>query len=374
MLTRTALGRLQALADRDDRTLTMYVDVDQTRPSNRKRGWLVQAESMLKELKGEHDGDPALERAAGRAREVLSGIEPEGRTAMVVVNPGAGVAEVHQLRVPLPSGAWWEIGAHLRPLVEAMDEYERYAVVLTDKKRARIFTIYMGEITEHSDLWSPTSSKVSGTAKDERWSQARQQRHHEQEVAWHAKRIVEALQELSLRLRFDRLIVAGPIEAASVVAKLLPKRLHGKLVETIPMAVGASPQEVLERVAAVQERMEREDELRMVEGLLAELHESGRAVSGLEAVCRAVSEARVWRLFYVRGFSARGVECTACGAISPGGPEACPVCGGEVRAVRHLVDRLAQTVLDQAGQVEMVAGEAARRLEEVGGIAALLRY
>ncbi len=374
MLTKTTLARLQALSDRDDMTLTAYLDIDQNDPSNRKRGFLVRAEALFKELRASAPDDAALDAAVKQALDLLGNLAPQGKTALAVVNPAAGVAEVAQLKVALPHGAWWKVGAHLRPLLEAMDEYERYAVVLTDKKRARIFTIYMGEINEHEDLWSPTEGKIAGTAKDERWSQARQQRHHEQQVALHAKRVVDALQELSQRLRFDRLIVAGPTEAASTVAKLLPKRLHGKLVETIPLPINAGPQEVLEKVRSVQERMERQHELEMVEALASELHESGKAVSGLEAVCRAVSEARVWRLFYVRGFHADGVECTACGALSPGAPGSCPVCGSAVRPTEHLVDRLAQAVLEQAGQVEMVAGPAAERLEKMGSIAALLRY
>jgi len=178
----------------------------------------------------------------------------------------------------------------------------------------------------------------------------------------------------ALRLRFDRLIVAGPTEAAAAVARLLPKRLHGKLVETIPMAINASPREVLEKVRAVQERMEREHELEMIEELASELHESGKAVSGLEAVCRAVSEGRVWRLFYVKDYTASGVECSECGAVTPGSPDSCPVCGGTVEPVEQLIDRLAQLVLEQAGQVEMVAGPAAERLESFGSIAALLRF
>ena len=374
MLDKTALARLQALSERDDLTLTGYFDIDQNDPSNRKRGYLVRAEALLRRLVAGAPEDGALARAVERATELLEGIVPQGRTALVVVNEGAGVADIHQLKVPMPHGAWWKRGAHLRPLLEAMDEYERYAVVLTDKQRARIFTVYMGEITEHEDLWSPTEGRVAATARDERWSQARRQRHHDEQVAHHAKRVVEALQELALRLRFDRLIVAGPTEAASAVARLLPKRLHGKLVETIPMPIGASPQEVLEKVRAVQERMEREHELEMIEQLESELHESGKAVSGLDAVCSAISQGRVWRLFYVKGFAAQGAECLGCGAVIPGEPERCPVCAGEVEPVEQFIDRLGQLVLEQAGQIEMVAGPAAERLRKLGSIAAFLRY
>lgn len=374
MLTKTVLARLQALSEREEPTLTASFDIDQNDPSNRKRGYLVRAEAALRGLRANSPGDEALARATERAKSLLEGLSPKGKTALVVVNEAAGVAELRELRVHLPRGLWWKIGAHLRPLLEAMDEYERYAVILTDKKRARIFTIYMGEIREHEDLWSPTEGKIAGTAKDERWSQARQQRHHDQQVASHAKKVVEALQELTLRLRFDRLIVAGPTEAASMVAKLLPQRLHGKLVETIPLAINAASQQVLDKVKAVQERMERQHEVEMVEALIGELHESGKAISGLKEVCRAASEARVWRLFWVNTFVPTGVECRDCGALAPGEPGNCPVCGGEIRPLEHLVDRLGQLVLEQSGQLEMVAGEAAEKLGEVGSIAALLRY
>ena len=373
MLTKTQLASLQSLADRDDPTLTLYVDIDQNKSSNRRGGYLVQAEASLKEL-GESVDDPSYQEAAERALKLLKDMTPKGVSALVAIHRSADLEAVHQLKVPLPKGAYWQRGAFLRHVIEAMDEYERYAVVITDKMHARILTVYMGEVVEHSDLFNPIDGKIASTAKDERWSQARQQRHHDEKVANHVKRVVEALQSLSVNVRFDRLIVAGPTVAASGVARLLPRRLHGKLVETINLPISASEKQVLDKVSAVQERMEREHEREMVSSLLEELHAGGRAAAGLEDVTRAIGAARVWRLFYVRDLAAEGSQCSSCGALIPGDVASCPVCGEGTAPVVRFVDRMGRSVLDAGGQVEVVAGEAAEKLDEVGGVAALLRY
>ena len=35
---------------------------------------------------------------------------------------------------------------HLAPLIDIVEEYERYAVALVDKESARLFTVFMAEI------------------------------------------------------------------------------------------------------------------------------------------------------------------------------------------------------------------------------------
>jgi hypothetical protein len=37
-------------------------------------------------------------------------------------------------------------------LLSLIDDYERYGVVLSDKERGRLFTVYLGEIAEHADF------------------------------------------------------------------------------------------------------------------------------------------------------------------------------------------------------------------------------
>ena len=374
MLGRGVLSRLHTLTQQEASTLTVYVDVDQNRQANRNGGFVVQAEALLKELRAKNPEDLELAKAAEHALAMVRALEPQGRSALVVVHPATKLTEVHQARVAFPPAAYWRRGAFLRPVVEAMDEHERYAVVLADSQRARLFTVTMGELTEHEGLLSDTESRSRALGADQWRSQKRQDRRHEESVASHAKRAIDALHELSLHAPFDRLIVAGPAKAAAQLVRFLPRRLQGKLVETISLPVTASGDRVLAGILEVQERMERQQEAELVEGVVAELHDGGKAVVALSGVLDMLNQGRVWKLIYSKNFRTKGGECSECGAFTAAHGGECEYCGAEVELLEQVVDRVSQQVLDEGGQVEVVAGAAAGRLTKLGSIAAVLRY
>lgn len=374
MLGRGVLSRLHTLTQKDSPTLTLYLDIDQNTMSNRNRGYVVQAEALLKELRSRAADDGAFERAAARALELVEAVEPQGRSALVVVHADGEPAEVHQAKVRLPASVHWRRGAFLRPVVEAMDEHERYGVVLTDSTRARLFTVQLGEITEHEDLLSDTVPRTRAVGADQWRAQKRHDRRHDEEAASHAKRVIDALHDLALQAPFDRLIVGGPTKATAQLVRLLPRRLHGKLVETLAVPLNASKGEVLERILGVQEEMERHQEAELVEALSAELHDGGKAVVELPSVLDAVNQARVWALVYRKGLRVEGGECRACGGFTASAAAPCIYCGGAVEPLPQCIDVVSQRVLDIGGRVQVVAGPAAERLDAMGSIGALLRY
>jgi len=374
MLGRGVLSRLHTLTQQKTFTLTLYLDIDQNKPANRKRGFVVQAEALLKDLKATHGPDRRLADANRRALDLVKKLRPKGRAAVVVVHIPTKLAEIHELGLPSAASAHWRKGAFLRPIVEAMDEHERYGVVLTSTQRARLFTVHMGEITEHEDLISDTGSRSRALGTDQWRSQKRHERRHEEEVAHHAKRVIDALRDLALREPFDRLIVAGTKKATAQLVRLLPHRLQGKLVRTLTMPLTASKKDVLEGILKLQQSMEREQESALVEGLEAELHDGGKAVAGFAPVLDAINHGRVWKLLYDKKLKVKGGECADCGSYSPHARGPCVYCGAKVKPVAQTLDRLSQTVFEMAGQVEVVDGPAAKRLAQHGSIAALLRY
>ena len=374
MLGRGVLSRLHTLTQQETFTLTLYLDIDQNKQVNRKRGFVVQAEALLKDLKATHGPDRRLADANRRALGRVKKLRPKGSSALVVVNSSLKLAELYELGLPFAASAHWRKGAFLRPIVEAMDENERYGVVLTSTTRARIFTSYMGEITEYEDLISDTTSRSKALGTDQWRSQGKREKRHNEEVVLHAKRVIDALHDLALQGPFDRLIVAGTQKATAQLVRLLPRRLQGKLVRTITMPVTASKKDVLAGILKLQQRMEREQEALLIEGLEAELHDGGKAVAGFAPVLDAVNQGRVWKLLYDKKLKVKGGECGDCGSYTPETKGPCPYCGGKVKAAAQTLDRLSQTVLEMGGQVEVVDDSAAKRLGKHGSIAALLRY
>jgi len=271
MLGRGVLSTLYTLSQQRTYTLTMYLDIDQNKQSNRRQGYVVQAEALLKGLKSHQARSDRLDTACKQALSLVRSMKPTGKAALIVVHPETKLRELVQTEIAFPASAHWRRGAFLRPVVEAMDEHERYGVVLTDNKRARLFTVHMGELTEHEDLFSETSQRTRSLGADQMRAQKRRDQRHQEEVASHAKRVIDALHDLALRQPFDRLIVGGTPKAASQLVRLLPTRLRGKVVDTVSVRVGGSQKEILKRILAVQEHMERDREKEVVQGVLAEL-------------------------------------------------------------------------------------------------------
>ena len=199
MLGRGVLSRLHTLTQHESFTLTLYVDIDQNRQANRNRGFLVQAEALLKGLKSQQARSDRLDTACKQALSLVRNMRPKGKAALIVVHPETKLRELVQTEIPFPASVHWRRGAFLRPVVEAMDEHGRTGVVLTDNQRARLFTVVMGELTEHEDLFSETGQRTRSLGADQMRSQKRRDQRHKEEVASHAKRVIDALHDLALR-------------------------------------------------------------------------------------------------------------------------------------------------------------------------------
>ena len=374
MLGRGVLSTLYTLSQQKTYTLTLYLDIDQNKQSNRRRGYVVQGEALIKGLKAQQKRSDRFDAACMQALSLVRNLKPKGKTALIVVHPESSLCELVQIELSFPVSIHWRRGAFLRPVVEAMDEHERYGVVLTDNQRARLFTVVMGELTEHEDLFSETGQRTRSLGADQMRSQKRHDQRHQEEIASHAKRVIDALHDLALRQPYDRLIVGGTPKAAGQLVRLLPTRLRGKLVDTVSLRVGGSQKEVLNKILAVQQRMERDREIEIVQGVLAELHDRGKAVGGFAAVLDAVNQGRVWTLVYGKGYTNKAGECGSCDAYSPHAKGPCVYCGEDVHPLPQCIDRLSQSVVEMGGRVEVVDGDAKQKLETPGGIAAMLRY
>jgi len=99
-----------------------------------------------------------------------------------------------------------------------------------------------------------------------------------------------------------------------------------------------------------------------------------KATVGLEQTLRALQERRVWELVYSDGYVVQGGQCTNCEALHVMDNDSCSYCGKPIRAVDDLIQLAADQVMNVDGKLEHVQGPAATRLNEVGGLGAVLHY
>jgi peptide subunit release factor 1 (eRF1) len=307
-------------------------------------------------------------------RRHVADLEPRGKGVIAFSDRSENFFWVREIKVNLRNRARWNETPYLAPLLEIIDDHERYGVVLLDKERGRLFTVFIGEIEEHHDAMAPAPVrryKASGT--DHLLSESRFQHKADAHVHWHAKHVAELLDKLVDQYSFDRLLLGGPVEATSELEHLLSKRVRNRVVGRLSVPIKASAQEVLEAALDAEQRIARQLETQIVEQLIVgDAHHP--SALGLAAAVRALAEQRVCRLIYADGFAPVGGQCSNCGMLFTRTAGACDYCGAPVKAADDFLESIVEKVLLQNGKVEKVAGDAAARLKQVGWIGAVLRF
>ena len=287
----------------------------------------------------------------------------------------AGQDEAYFFAVPLPRAPrehlFWGPRPHIAELQAEVDEFERIGIMLLDKERARLLTVYMGEIEDRLSF----EDDVPGKQATGDWfalSQKRYERHHEDHVLRHLRRATDSMLVMLHARPFSRLFIGGPDEALAMLTSHLPETLRSRLAGTLSVELFASDAEVLQTALAVAAQVERRVEESAVADLL-EASPSRYTTRGLAETLAALSERRVHTLFIAETFASQGVECTACHRLLPI-TALCPVCGAEVTRVDDLQEAMVERALDQGARVETVVDDAASQLSLVGGLAAWTRY
>ncbi len=355
------------------RVLSVYLDTSPLRIDGQK--YLLAYRDGVRSIRphlspGEAD---VFEAAAAEVDRYLTHeFTPHGRGLALF----ASVSPHRLAVVPLPQSpraehVHWEDRPEVGPLGAMLDEYERIAVALFDTERARLFTVFLGAIERQQTL----HAEVPGKQATGGWFGLQQTsfaRHREEHVRRHAQRTAQVLMTMLRRDSFDRLLIGGPDEALAVLRHQLPRPLRLRLSGTLDVELFASDAQVLETTLRAAEAVERENEQRLVDDLL-ESASGPRVVLGLPGTLDALAEGRVHLLVLADNLAESGAQCLACGRLVTNA-EQCPACGAPTAPVPNLREAVVQQALAAGARVETVAGGAAARLGEHGGIGAWTRF
>jgi peptide subunit release factor 1 (eRF1) len=370
MISRADLQQLLAFEDREQPVLSAYLNLEPARQL--RRSYRIAFVDLRKALREQLDeaARAAFEREADRVEQYLAEAAPRGKGLAVFSCTPRGLWQAHYLPQVVADDLRFGPTPYLEPLLDVLDEYERYAVALVDKEKVRLFSVYLGEIEEEREFLDA----VPGKHKQGGWAQARYQRHHETHVHWHLKRVADALADLLRHRPFDRLVLAGPPEATSELQALLPPVLRARLAGVFPAEMFASEAEILRQTLEIERQIERANEERLVAQLLEQAGSGGRATIGVAPTLQALWRGQVHRLVVAEGVRLAGGECSQCGWLEADSATACPTCGATMTPLADLVERAVERTVEARGRVEVVHGPAAERLRAAGGLGAVLRF
>jgi len=363
--------------DSDSCILSLYLNVDQSNAANLNRGFETSFESMFRQVFDDQNSNQAskqrFEAECRNIRQFLRDYVPKGKSLVVFSDSKQDFWWQRDVQVGLPSGLRWSPKPWVRPLLVLVEGHDRIAVVLIDKQKARIFAGDSGEIDHQLEIFSDVPNRHSTTGSDRIMSQGQMERDHDNRVQSHAKRAADELSSLVDRLKLEKVVIGGPVEATTVFIGALPKRIQQMVIGTISAPVDAGTDRVMNEVRDVQDKAEQEDEAKIVDAMITAAMKGDKAVLGLSETLFAIQEGRVYRLVVTRDYRAEGKECGSCHVLIADGLDNCSFCGGKLDAAPDLINRASHRVLDMGGKIQLVAGEAAAKLADAR-IGALLRF
>jgi peptide subunit release factor 1 (eRF1) len=263
----------------------------------------------------------------------------------------AGLFEAVQLEVPF-EGTRLYVGEvpHLYPLAHVLDEYRRYAALLTDTNWARIFVF---------GLLRPVDSRERTDRKTRRstvggWSQMRYQRHADNFHLQHAKHAAEALERVVREDAVEEVVLAGDDAVLASIRALLPKDVAARVIDVVHLDVRTPVQEVLAATMDAFRRSDARTDAEKVQRVLDEARGNGLGVTGSRDTRAALETGQVDEL----------VIAAAPDAVRPE--------EGTPREPQTLAEEMLARARQTSARITFV--EDTGLLEPIGGVGALLRY
>lgn len=334
--------------------------------------------SLLDEARrraGERDGLSHAEREAlkadlARVQRVLEGDLPtDGAHAVAVfASSGAGLFEVLRLPRSVGSDVVIDHSPFVEPLADLHGSERRWAVLLSNRRTARLFTGGSARLEEVEHV----RDEVRGQHAQGGTEQTRRQRSIDHEVDQHLRNAAEALRRRHRRRSFDRLLVGAPPELVGRLEDALDAPLRERLAGRVEVDVEhTTANALLEAAGPLLEADEERREREALDRLQAGVGGGGRGVAGLADTLEALSEQRVEILVMNDGFGAEGARCPSCGWLGVEA-RACPADGTPLEHRKDVVEDAIERALAQSA--EILVAQRSEDLGPLGGVGAVLRY
>ncbi|HYM44616.1 MAG TPA: Vms1/Ankzf1 family peptidyl-tRNA hydrolase [Solirubrobacteraceae bacterium] len=359
----SALERLAQLESAGHSVLSVYIDLDPSRfPTPTARHAEL---SALLSRAGARNAN------AERVRDALDA-HPElvrGAHAVAIFSCAAtGALEVLALPEPVEPLAVVDTVPWLEPLA-AMLTTEDWGVAVLSRRAARLFRGGREGLVEFASIQDELHRRHAQGG----WSQARFQRGIEQQVAEHVRHAAELLLRAHRRRPFDEIVLVASDELRPVVDASLHRDLRDRLAGVIDHDLEHAPvQDILQAIAPIVGRAERDRERALIARLEDALGTGGTAVAGLDEVLTLLEQDRVETLLLADRANLAAGLCSSCGRLSTSAEGGCPLDGAPLASVdasEYIVELAAQRSVEI-----VVVGDESGALREHGQVAALLRW
>jgi peptide chain release factor subunit 1 len=377
IITWDQLRELAGLRAQQGCAISMYLSLDPrdvptaADVETRANSLISEAQRILDERKGSlgREQREALKRDIERIESWFDdGFDRQGVRGVAVFADGLdGFWSTVPLPDPVPDEVRIAGELYLAPLARLVGRSDGVLVAAVGRERGQVFKLEGGQLQEIAD----DTEDVPGRHDQGGWSQARYERHIDEIVERHWRRVAETLDRCVRARRGARVVLVGAEDMRSDFESMLPNDVKGCLLGWTTAEAHADGPQLLEAARPVIEAWWEQRETQLLERWREEAAKNGRASTGWEQTLEAASDGRAELLLVQDGADEPAYQCPRCGRaqISNG---SCPLDGTTLEARESGLDLAVHQTLAHGGTVQVIRGR--RDLEPVGGVGALLRY
>jgi protein required for attachment to host cells len=396
------LAMLRRLAALPPSTGTPYLTVTaDLRPEggspNRRPG----VETVERDLRAAADGfaahDPArlcLDRAIPRLVDAMRAADPAMLGFFAVVCGEGEVFEALAVPSPLPSAVRVAPTPQVLELARAVEENPAAAILVADGREATLLVTSAASpdavITVETDPF-PRKQMQGG------WSQQRYQNRADERLEAFARTLAAELRRMVEAKEIDLVIVAADDPMKSTVVNELHPMVRDRLAGELSLALDLAPQALVEHAMPLLQAAARKREMDKVAAVREGAGPGGRSVAGIDETLAALQTGQVMDLVVNDDFAAVGWADFSQNIYGAGPVPSEHPAGGDVGDLRvvALEQELARLALQFDAGIEVVQSgapvaadddastngrpsdgraPAARELDALGGVGALLRF
>lgn len=265
----------------------------------------------------------------------------------------SGTWQVLTLPVAVPSFIKVDKEPYIKNLTSIINQFKRYCTVVIDRRKARIFSVYLGNIEEYLGFFA---DDVPAKVNEGEWANLREHKianHIEDHVQRHLKNIADKTRIFFKKQKFDRLLIGG---RKSIVAKFI-ETLHPFLRERVSGQFLAEPtlplNTILEYSLKCESEAEAAEEKELIKRLLNAEKPAGAGVVGLEPTIEALNLGQVQSLILSDNLKFSGGVCRRCRFISTY-QKTCPVCDQPLDWHVDLTEELIQQAVNSRCRLKYV--------------------
>ena len=298
VITEAAIRELAGIRADGAPITSCYLDVDGRRLA-RHQDVEHELEGLLRGARARANGHRSVHDDLRRIQTFVRGgfDRHETRGLAIFACTASHLWEVIELPKPVRSCLVINDAPAVGQLESMVQEHEPVAVLLADRQHAQLYVFELGRLVDRSELLDELPRDYDSRGERERGTPA----HHREELAHqHLRHAARAAFDLWQARGFHHLAIGAPDAIAGELEAALHPYLRDRLCGRVPVAVGASPMQVLAAAEAVEAEVERARDAATVARLKEAAAPGRRGVTGLAPTLTATRPHRRARRYGCR--------------------------------------------------------------------------